>query len=248
VLVESTTHLAWFDMTTGLIEGWQHFTDDLRTDNPLLPPDVWMKALVDAGFETADAWPRPGSAADALGQHVIVARLPGEPFGAMDTTVPLEAVTAVAAGASTDEISEPADALRQRVREAIAGDRLTILRDLVRDRAMRVLRLDPSDAPGRHDRLMDAGFDSLMAVQLRNQLSQALGLDRALPASLMFDYPTIESLAEHLLSRVMPVEAVASHDSPGLPADPAAASRAADVAAMSDAEVEALLLERLEKQ
>jgi hypothetical protein len=123
-----------------------------------------------------------------------------------------------------------------------------ILRDVVRDRAVRVLRLDPADAPGRHDRLMDAGFDSLMAVQLRNQLSQALGLERALPASLMFDYPTIESLAEHLLTRVMPVEASDSQSEAEQPADRVSASRAADVAAMTDAEVETLLLERLEKQ
>ena len=64
-----------------------------------------------------------------------------------------------------------------------------------------MLRLDSADALGRYDRLMDVGFDSLMAVQLRNQLTEALGLDRPLPASLMFDHPTIEALAEHLLSR-----------------------------------------------
>ena len=74
VLIESTTHLTWFDMTTGLIEGWQHFTDDLRADNPLLPADAWIKALNEAGFEAAEAWPGAGSTADALGQHVIVAR------------------------------------------------------------------------------------------------------------------------------------------------------------------------------
>ena len=45
VLVESTTHLAYFDITTGLIEGWQHFADDLRGDNPLLPPEGWVAAL-----------------------------------------------------------------------------------------------------------------------------------------------------------------------------------------------------------
>jgi SAM-dependent methyltransferase len=45
VLVESTVHLDWFDMTTGLIEGWQHFADDLRTDNPLLAPETWVRAF-----------------------------------------------------------------------------------------------------------------------------------------------------------------------------------------------------------
>ena len=44
---------------------------------------------------------------------------------------------------------------------------------------MAVLKLDASEPPGRHDRLMDLGFDSLMAVQLRNALGTGLGLEQS---------------------------------------------------------------------
>ena len=77
ILIESTTHFAWFDMTTGLIEGWQHFADDLRTDHPLLAADDWIDALRDAGFEDAASWPKPQSPAAHLGQHVLIARRRG---------------------------------------------------------------------------------------------------------------------------------------------------------------------------
>ena len=77
ILVESTTHFAWFDMTTGLIEGWQHFADDLRSDNPLLTATKWVEALRGAGFEDARAWPQPNSPAGHFGQHVLVARVAG---------------------------------------------------------------------------------------------------------------------------------------------------------------------------
>jgi hypothetical protein len=63
----------------------------------------------------------------------------------------------------------------------------------------------------------------------------------------MFDHSTIEALAEHLLSRVMPADAGATLTAVQAPAA-VAGRRAADVSAMTDAEVEALLLERLEKQ
>ncbi len=44
--------------------------------------------------------------------------------------------------------------------------------------------------------LMEAGLDSLGAVELRNNLEQAFHV--GLPATLTFDYPTITALADYL--------------------------------------------------
>ncbi|MEO8152057.1 MAG: beta-ketoacyl synthase N-terminal-like domain-containing protein [Rhizobacter sp.] len=252
VLVESTVHMAWFDMTTGLIEGWQHFADDLRTDNPLLPAETWVQALHDAGFSAAAAWPEAGSAAVALGQHVVVARVAGDVVahgeGLLTVAGAVAESTSDAAPARGPTVQEQADVFRKRVADALASERIDLLRDFVRERVVRVLRLDANDPPGRHDRLMDLGFDSLMAVQLRNQLGTGLGLDKPLQATLMFDYPTIDALATHLLGRLAPPIQGATPVSGADSAHTAPMLGEAAVAAMSDADIEALLLERLGKQ
>jgi len=236
VLVESTVHLEYFDMTTGLIEGWQHFADDLRGDNPLLPPAVWVEALQQAGFVVARAWPGSGSVAEAMGQHVIIARAPGDAVAATQL-----ASGSQDAGASTRHeaaaSSQPlASVWLQQFKQAGTHDeRLDLLRELVRQQVMRVLHLAADAAPSRNDRLMDLGMDSLMAVQLRNALTQALGC--SLPSTLMFDHPTIDAMAAYLARR-LPDSGVATS------AAPAAAATAVDVAAiaaMSDAEIERLL-------
>jgi acyl transferase domain-containing protein/SAM-dependent methyltransferase len=250
VLVESTTHLDWFDMTTGLIGGWQHFADDLRTDNPLLAPQKWLAALHDAGFEAALALPEAGSAAEKLGQHVLVARVPGELGGGVATTdvAAGQLHSSTPAQVVATASSEQAASFRQRVLDTLPGDRLELLRDFVRERVVRVLKLDAAEPPGRHERLMDLGFDSLMAVQLRNQLSRGAGLERPLPATLMFDHPTIEALAAYLLERVVPAEVAGTSGAQATAAAVVPLLGEDAIAAMSDAQIEELLLERLGKQ
>jgi hypothetical protein len=82
-----------------------------------------------------------------------------------------------------------------------------------------------------------------MAVELRNALS--LSLDRSLPATLLFDYPTVEALAAFVAQELQPAE-------PPAPVTPAIVETnrdawLAEIEQLSDAEIEALLDEELAK-
>jgi acyl transferase domain-containing protein/SAM-dependent methyltransferase/acyl carrier protein len=248
VLIESTVHLDYFDMTTGLIEGWQHFADDLRTDNPLLPAATWVEALEGAGFTEARAWPPAGCAAEWLGQHVILACAPGDArltaaSRAGEREYDPEALTDEAAGSADEE-------WLQSLARALPAEQLDLMIEKVRSHVMQVLRLDAASPPARHDRLMDLGMDSLMAIQLRNALNKALRLQRSLPSTMMFDYPTIEAMAQYLLTRVSAAPAVVAseqHAATHAAVESTVTLGEAAVAAMSDAQIEELLLERLGK-
>jgi acyl carrier protein len=106
-----------------------------------------------------------------------------------------------------------------------------------------VLRAESGQLVNPRSRLMDLGLDSLMAVELRNRLATGLGLGRSLPATLMFDYPTIDAIAAYLERDVLglgSLETPASHAGPS--AQDEAAARLDE---MSEEEAEALLLQKL---
>ena len=80
----------------------------------------------------------------------------------------------------------------------LADDRLERLLGFVRQQVALSLRMDASRTIDRRQRLMDLGLDLLMAVELRNRLGVMLGLTQSLPATMIFDYPTIEAIAGYL--------------------------------------------------
>jgi len=252
VLLEVTRHHGWFDFTTGLIEGWQHFADDLRRDHPLLSPARWQTALLERGFVEAVALPEKDSPAEVFGQHVMLARTPI--FGAEEisdsplvlptdrvplATMPAELIT---------DLPAPAPDLRLRLESALPDEREQLMNDYVRGQVINVLQLAPDRRLGIHHRLMELGLDSLMAVQLRNLLESGLGLEQTLPATLMFDYPTIASISTFLLSCLSDQPAAADSGEANEPEVVFSAARVLEVEALSEDEAEALLLKRLEQR
>ena len=108
-------------------------------------------------------------------------------------TTALEPATATPA-AEISDLLEHADP---------AGRHVTLV-DEVRRRACRVLGLPAGHAIDEERALSDLGLDSLMAVELRNSLSVAIG--KPLPSTLIFSYPSTRALAEYLATQVLDLD------------------------------------------
>jgi len=101
---------------------------------------------------------------------------------------------------------EREQSFRQRLQAAPAHRKYELLQAFVSEQAVHVLGMDSPDELDLGKPLNEMGLDSLMAVGLRNRLGKGLQLERPLPATLVFDYPTVKAITDYLAGLVLTPE------------------------------------------
>ncbi|MGC2374228.1 MAG: acyl carrier protein, partial [Solirubrobacteraceae bacterium] len=96
--------------------------------------------------------------------------------------------------------------LAQRLQGVPAEDRREVVLGVVLEELAAVLGHVSSRAIDPRRPFKELGFDSLMAVELRNRLILATAL--RLPSTVVFDYPNAGALAGHLLGEASPEQGV----------------------------------------
>ena len=152
------------------------------------------------------------------------------------------AVTVAPVARVVDLVAQLAAAAPERRQELLLG--------FVRDQAAHVLAL-PAAQVGDRTPLSDLGMDSLMAVELRNLLGAAVDTTHPIPATLVFDYPTIEAITEFLATEILGGtvgDSAAEDAAGGAPVGPSngalVTSLLDDMDNMTDDEIDALLARR----
>jgi acyl carrier protein len=126
---------------------------------------------------------------------------------------------------------------------------LEIATTFLQRQAAQVLAMDESQLPDARRPLNELGFDSLTGVEFCNRVARAAG--QHLNPTLLFDYPTLESLAGYVVRDMLHLDGA-----PASPAEAAAGGEKADdeavreqkldeVEGLSDEDIDALVAEQL---
>lgn len=164
---------------------------------------------------------------------------------------------ATIARASKPKTEAAAATLAVQLTELTPSERVEHASSFLGRQAAQVLAMDENSLPDPRRPLSELGFDSLTGVEFCNRVSRAIG--HALNPTLLFEYPTLESLAQHIIRDLLHLDfssgsaatetnSLVDPTADQLPSDTANTSEVLDqVEGLTDEQMDALVLEQLEK-
>ena len=166
--------------------------------------------------------------------HATAVRIDEQMVAAQETIPTLQREVAGAGATRTREGAAEHPALVELAEAGSHGERMLLLEKLLRTETSRVLKLAPEKI-GVNQAFGQMGIDSLMALELIRRVNAALGL--ALPATAVFNYPTLTVLAGQILKRL------GMDASAAITAQPAVEERWAETDELSEDEALRALME-----
>ncbi|MGE7828260.1 amino acid adenylation domain-containing protein [Paenibacillus sp. NPDC093718] len=215
ILLEETRFFRSFDLHMGLQQGFDVFRDEeLRSTHCLLTVEQWERALRDCGFVDVVATSTPGSVADYLGFHVLIAEGPplvqrldvqavrqyvGDrlPEYMVPKVVLQMDKMPVSANGKIDYKALPAIPEYIQSESAVKIEPRHQLERCIYDAWSKVMR---GKDFGVTDNFFDLGGDSLVATELLREMNQVLPFE--LEMHEFFEHQTIEALSIMIRKRL----------------------------------------------
>ncbi|HKX29264.1 MAG TPA: SDR family NAD(P)-dependent oxidoreductase, partial [Blastocatellia bacterium] len=188
-------------LTFGLLDGWWRAEDkEVRIEgSPALSPTRWERCLTGDGFEKVFVAP---VVSDLAQQYVIVAEsngqaqqekaaheigMKGQELRSPNSTHNNGGARGAKSSPRAARPAEKTEVSEEQLRRYLEESLLNAVAEALK---LADGEIDPSAA------LSDLGVDSIIAVELVRAINESLGL--ALKTTVIFDYPSIGRLAEHL--------------------------------------------------
>ena len=172
------------DLTFGMLAGWWAFVDTQRRSYALMSRPDWHTVMREAGFAETIAIPPAGlglvfdrlAILIAVGQSAAPTRVQervDEQLAAFKSSLKDKILTAPERRRAS---ADGAFDLMAELRAAVSERRRALLDSFVVDQLRRVLALSATQDIDFEVSLLNLGMDSLMAMELRNQLQAAVGV------------------------------------------------------------------------
>jgi acyl carrier protein len=144
----------------------------------------------------------------------------------------------------SEERADRIPVLIEKLNNSGINDHFEITRSYIKETVKRVLGIKDGNIISYNKPLGELGIDSLLGLEIKKNIDSAVGLN--LPATLVFNYPTIDKITEYLLIDVLnKKESVDSKIKGKTTSSESGNKIIEDIKGLSDEEAEKILLNKL---